>query len=171
MIVARLSLSNEISVGRRQYNVTLTRAARRSAVRGSSAWAITAVGIASTLAIPSLGVLVSLAHAAHDVWVHLWPTQLLELVGNTLALLAGVGAGALVVGGTGLAWLVVTYRFPGRGILEWALVLPLAVPAYVIGFAFLGLFDFTGPVQIALRRWLGTGVRLRSSGRTGASSC
>jgi ABC-type Fe3+ transport system permease subunit len=94
----------------------------------------------------------------------------LELVGNTLALLAGVGAGALVVG-TGLAWLVVTYRFPGRGILEWALVLPLAVPAYVIGFAFLGLFGFTGPVQIALRRWLGTGVRLRSSGRTGASSC
>ncbi len=128
-------------------------------MRGSSAWAITAVGIASMLAVPSLVVLVSLAHPAHDVWVHLWRTQLLELIGNTLALLAGVVAGTLV-GGTGLAWLVVTYRFPGRGMLEWALVLPLAVPAYVIGFAFLGLFDFTGPVQRALRRWLGTGVRL-----------
>jgi iron(III) transport system permease protein len=128
-------------------------------VRGSSAWAITSVAIATVLAIPSLVVLVSLAHPAYDVWAHLWRTQLLELIGNTLALLAGVGAGTLVVG-TGLAWLVVTYRFPGRGVLEWALVLPLAVPAYVIGFAFLGLFDYAGPVQSALRRWLGTGVAL-----------
>ncbi len=128
-------------------------------MRGSSAWAITSVAIATVLAIPSLVVLVSLAHPAYDVWAHLWRTQLLELIGNTLALLAGVGAGTLVVG-TGLAWLVVTYRFPGRGVLEWALVLPLAVPAYVIGFAFLGLFDYAGPVQSALRRWLGTGVAL-----------
>ncbi len=128
-------------------------------MRGSSAWTITAVGIASMLAIPSLVVLVSLAQPAQDVWIHLWRTQLVELIGNTLALLAGVGAGTLVIG-TGLAWLVVAYRFPGRGVLEWALVLPLAVPAYVIGFAFLGLFDFAGPVQSALRRWLGAGVRL-----------
>ena len=111
------------------------------------------------LAVPSLVVLVSLAQPAQEVWAHLWRTQLLELIGNTLALLAGVGAGTLVVG-TGLAWLVVAYSFPGRGVLEWALVLPLAMPAYVIGFAFLGLFDFAGPVQGALRRWLGDGVRL-----------
>ena len=128
-------------------------------MRGSSGWTITAVGIASMLAIPSVVVLVSLAQPAQDVWLHLWRTQLVELIGNTLALLAGVGAGTLVIG-TGLAWLVVAYRFPGRGVLEWALVLPLAVPAYVIGFAFLGLFDFAGPVQSALRRWLGAGVRL-----------
>jgi ABC-type Fe3+ transport system permease subunit len=123
-------------------------------VRGSSAWVVSAVGIASILAIPSLVVLASLAHPAHDVWIHLWRTQPPELIGNTLTLLAGVGAGTLVVG-TGLAWLVVAYRFPGSGVLEWALVLPLAVPAYVIGFAFLGLFDFAGPAQTALRRWLG----------------
>jgi iron(III) transport system permease protein len=120
---------------------------------------VTAVGIASMLAVPSLIVLVSLAHPAQDVWIHLWRTQLPELIGNTLALLVGVGAGTLVLG-TGLAWLIVTYRFPGSRVLEWALVLPLAVPAYVIGFAFLGLFDFAGPVQGALRRWLGAGVRL-----------
>jgi len=125
----------------------------------SSAWTIAALGIASVLAVPSLTVLASLARPAREVWAHLWQTQLLELIGNTLALVAGVGAGTLVVG-AGLAWLVVTYRFPGRAVLEWALVLPLAVPAYVIGFAFLGLFDFTGPVQGALRRWTGTGVRL-----------
>jgi iron(III) transport system permease protein len=122
-----------------------------------SAWAVSSIAIASVLALPSLVVLLSLGEPAYDVWAHLWRTQLLELIGNTLALLVGVGAGTLVVG-AGLAWLVVAYRFPGRGVLEWALVLPLAVPAYVIGFAFLGLFDFTGPVQSALRRWLG--VRL-----------
>jgi iron(III) transport system permease protein len=93
------------------------------------------------------------------VWRHLWETQLIELLVNTLALAGAVGAGTLVVG-TGLAWLVVAYRFPGRRVFEWALVLPLAVPAYVIGFAFLGLFDFSGPVQSALRRWLGPGAWL-----------
>jgi iron(III) transport system permease protein len=93
------------------------------------------------------------------VWLHLWETQLAGLVVNTLGLAAAVGAGTLVIG-TALAWLVVAYRFPGRRVFEWALVLPLAVPAYVIGFAFLGLFDFSGPVQSALRRWLPDGVRL-----------
>jgi len=67
--------------------------------------------------------------------------------------------GTLLVGG-GLAWLVVFHRFPGRSVLEWALILPLAVPAYVIGFAFLGLFEYAGPIQGALRGALGTGARL-----------
>lgn len=125
----------------------------------SWAWAVAAVGIASLVAVPSLAVLASLAHPAHDIWAHLWRTQLPELIGNTLALVAGVGAGTLLVG-AGLAWLIVTYRFPGCLVLEWALVLPLAVPAYVIGFALLGLFDFSGPVQGALRRWIGPGARL-----------
>jgi iron(III) transport system permease protein len=129
-------------------------------VRGPSwAWAVVAMGIASLVALPSLAVLASLAHPAHEIWSHLWRTQLSELIGNTLALVAGVGAGTLLVG-AGLAWLIVTYRFPGCFVLEWALVLPLAVPAYVIGFALLGLFDFSGPVQSALRRWIGPGARL-----------
>ncbi len=128
-------------------------------IRGRSAWTAAAVCVASVLAVPSLAVLASLARPAYRVWAHLWQTQLLEVLGNTLALVAGVGAGALVVG-AGLAWLVVTYRFPGRAVFEWALIVPLAVPAYVIGFAFLGLFEFAGPLQTGLRRWLGDGVRL-----------
>ena len=129
-------------------------------MRGPSwAWAVAAVAIAALVAVPSLAVLASLANPAHEIWAHLWRTQLPELIGNTLALVAGVGAGTLVVG-AGLAWLIVTYRFPGLAVLEWALVLPLAMPAYVIGFALLGLFDFTGPVQGALRRWIGPGARL-----------
>ena len=105
---------------------------------GPSLWTWLAVGIATVLAVPIAAVVSSLAIPAGDVWLHLWRTQLLELVGQTLLLLAGVGTGTLMVGG-GLAWLVVHHRFPGRGVLEWALILPLAVPAYVIGFAFIGL--------------------------------
>lgn len=125
--------------------------------RSRAAWTAAAVSVASILAVPSLAVLSSLAHPAREVWTHLWQTQLLEVLGNTLALVAGVGAGTLVVG-AGLAWLVVTYRFPGRAVFEWALIVPLAVPAYVIGFAFLGIFEFAGPLQTAVRGRLG--VRL-----------
>src|SRR4030095_5108737 len=116
-------------------------------------WTWVAIGIASVVAVPIAAVVSSLARPRVEVWLHLWRTQLVELVLNTLLLLAGVGAGTLVIGAA-LAWLVVHYRFPGRGLFEWALILPLAVPAYVIGFAFMGLFDFAGPFQSALRRGL-----------------
>jgi iron(III) transport system permease protein len=109
--------------------------------------------------VPIAAVLASLAQPAVDVWAHLLRTQLTELLVNTVLLLIGVGLGSLVLGTT-LAWLIVHYRFPGRAFFEWALVLPLAVPAYVIGFAFLGLFDFAGPVQTLLRDRLGFGVGL-----------
>jgi iron(III) transport system permease protein len=118
----------------------------------ATAWTAVAVAIALVVATPVATVVASLVHPAGEVWRHLWETQLLELILNTLALLAGVGAATLVLG-TCLAWLVVAYQFPGRALFEWALVLPLAVPAYVLGFAFLGLLDYAGPVQTALRRW------------------
>ncbi|HSE94417.1 MAG TPA: iron ABC transporter permease [Methylomirabilota bacterium] len=102
---------------------------------------------------------VSLTTPAWAVWVHLWRTQLVELLLTTVGLLVGVEVGVLVLG-TGLAWLVTAYDFPGRRVFEWALVLPLALPAYVIGFVFLGVFDYAGPLQTALRAWLGAGLRL-----------
>nr|WP_272902520.1 iron ABC transporter permease [Brevibacterium daeguense] len=68
-----------------------------------------------------------------------------------------VGLGTLVIGG-GLAWLVTAYRFPLRGALVWLLVLPLAMPAYILGFVFLSIFDVTGPLQSALRSAFGPEV-------------
>jgi iron(III) transport system permease protein len=109
--------------------------------------------------VPPLSVVSSLAQPARDVWVHLWRTQLLELTLNTVTLVAGVGVGTLVLG-TALGWLVTSYEFPGRRLFEWALILPLALPAYVIGFAVLGLLDYPGPVQTALRHALGPAVAL-----------
>src|SRR3989442_13303562 len=119
-----------------------------------SPWTLLATLIAAIVAGPIVALLSSLATPPLQVWAHPWRTQLGELIGNTLLLLVGVGGGTMIVV-TGLAWLVVGYRFPGRAVFEWALMLPLAVPAYVIGFAFLGLFDYAGPVQTALRHWLG----------------
>ena len=120
---------------------------------------LTASAIALAVAVPLIVVATAWRHPAGAVWRHLWQTQLPGLIVNTLGLAAAVGVGTLLLG-TALAWLVVAYRFPGRRVFEWALVLPLAVPAYVIGFAFLGLFDFAGPVQSGLRRWLGAEARL-----------
>lgn len=107
--------------------------------------------------MPLLGVLAAWREPATDVWVHLWSTQLPSVLWNTVTLLVGVGAGSIALG-TCLAWLVAAYRFPGVGIFEWALVLPLALPAYVMGFVLLGTFEFSGPMQSLARRFAGPGV-------------
>jgi iron(III) transport system permease protein len=117
------------------------------------------VTVAAAVALPIVAVLSSLAFPAPEVWAHLFRTQMAELAINTSLLLAGVGLGVFVLG-TFLAWLVVTYHFPGRAILEWALMLPLAMPAYVIGFVLLGIFDFSGPLQTAIRGMFGQDLML-----------
>ncbi|MFQ5520226.1 MAG: ABC transporter permease [Candidatus Methylomirabilia bacterium] len=120
-------------------------------------WPFAAGLVALLVATPILVVASSLAMPAVEIWAHLWETQLAELVWNTLTLVVGVGVGVLILG-TGLAWLVTMYRFPGQAVFEWLLVLPLAIPAYVIGFVFLAIFDYSGPVQSWLRSLFGADV-------------
>jgi iron(III) transport system permease protein len=124
---------------------------------GDDLWPLAAGFIALGVATPILVVVSSLATPSLDVWTHLWHTYLLELIWNTLALIVGVGLGVLLLG-AGLAWLVTMYGFPGRGLFEWLLILPMAMPAYVIGFVFLAIFDFTGPVQTWWRGMFGPKV-------------
>jgi len=112
--------------------------------------------LAGAVATPLVVLALAWTSGQGEVWQHLADTVLLGLVRNTLVLLAGVGAGTLVVG-TGLAWLTVMYDFPGRRLFAWALVLPLAVPAYVLAFVAIGLLDFAGPVQTFVRGLLGPG--------------
>jgi iron(III) transport system permease protein len=82
-----------------------------------------------------------------------------EALSASLVLAAGVGVGTLALGGT-LAALVSFYDFPGRRWLDWALVLPLAMPAYVLVFVLLGQYDEASPLQTALRSVLGDGFQL-----------
>ena len=83
-------------------------------------------------------------------WSHLASTVLFEYVLNSLALCAGVGLGVAIIG-IATAWLTAMHDFPGRRIFEWALVLPLAVPAYVMAYVYTDFLQFVGPLQTALR--------------------
>ncbi len=89
-----------------------------------------------------------------EVWQHLIATQLSMLLRNTVVLAVAVGIGVTLLG-VCLAWLTVMYEFPGRSWLDWALMLPMAMPAYVLAFVVLGLFDFAGPLQQGLHSLFG----------------
>lgn len=96
-----------------------------------------------------------------EIWSHLREWVLPRVLGNTLWLLFGVLAGVLLLG-IPLAWLTAVCDFPGRRFFRWALLLPLAMPAYVLAFVHVGLWDYAGPVQTALRTVLGDGLVLPS---------
>lgn len=116
----------------------------------TSALPLVAVCIAALVLLPVGVVAGSLLTPTYDVWQHLWDTILPRMIMNTVMLLAGVAIGTLVLG-TGLAWLVTAYDFPGRRAFRWLLVLPMAVPTYIMGFVFVAVLDSAGPVQSAAR--------------------
>ena len=98
------------------------------------------------LLLPTLQLFTGWFNSDPELWQHFAAALLPELVSNTLLLLLGVALGTLVLG-VGLAWLVVMVDFPGRQLFSWLLLLPFAMPAYVLAFVFLGLFDYSGPLQ------------------------
>jgi iron(III) transport system permease protein len=113
-------------------------------------WIVIATAIAGVIALPVLVVAASIVIPAGEVWSHLAATVLPLYVANSLWLMLGVGTGVGVLG-AGTAWLVTMTRFPGRRVLEWALLVPLAVPAYVVAYAYASLLDVGGPLQGWLR--------------------
>ncbi|MFQ3629525.1 MAG: iron ABC transporter permease [Cyanobacteriota bacterium] len=117
-------------------------------------WTLLVGAIALLIAMPLLAVAASLVSPAWDVWQHLAATVLGRYVTNSLALLLGVGAGVVLLG-TGTAWLVTMTQFPGRGVLSWALLLPLAFPAYILAYTYTELLEYYGPVQTGLRSLFG----------------
>lgn len=117
-------------------------------------WRLGALCVAAIVAMPLLGITSSLFTWQGDLWRHLVETQLSDIVSNTIVLLLGVGIGTLIIG-TGTAWLVTMCRFPGSGMLQWALLLPLVLPTYIIGYAYADLLAFAGPIQTALRNAMG----------------
>jgi iron(III) transport system permease protein len=119
---------------------------------------VVAIAVACLLALPVVVVLSNIVEPSQGTWAHLASTVLPEYIGNSLLLMLGVAVG-VVVGGVSTAWLTVMCRFPGRKVFEWALLLPMAVPAYVMAYAYTDFLQFSGPVQTWIREMGGWGPR------------
>ena len=118
------------------------------------AWVLACLGLALPLLIPVAVVAASVFAPAGDAWAHMVSTVLPGYVTTTLILMAAVLVGVCLVG-VGTAWCVTAFQFPGRRVLEWALLLPLAVPSYVIAYAYTDWLQFSGPVQTWIREVAG----------------
>ena len=113
-----------------------------------------AIGLAALVALPILAVGTSVLRPPGAAISHLAETVLPEILINSLGLMVFVGIGTAVIG-VGTAWLVTLCRFPGSRLLEWLLLTPLAIPAYIIGYAYTDALAFAGPVQSSLRALTG----------------
>ncbi|SMH31891.1 iron ABC transporter permease [Maritimibacter sp. HL-12] len=128
--------------------------APRLVLRSPSPWSVGALLIGLAVVGPILAVLWLALNPEDNVWPHLMATTLPRYMSNT-ALIAGSVALLAAVVGTGAAWLIAMYRFPGSRYLEWLLLFPLAIPAYVGAYALVDFLEYSGPVQTGLRGLFG----------------
>ena len=115
-----------------------------------------AVVIAAFISLPVIVILSYLFKAEGVLWQHLLDTVLSDYLINSLLLMLGVGTGVLMLG-VPTAWLTSMCSFPGRRWLSWAVLLPMAMPAYIIAYTYTGLLDFAGPIQTSIRDLTGLG--------------
>ena len=123
-------------------------------IQGSGFWTAGTFLIVLAVLAPLLSLAIHALTGSFSHWSHLADSVILSAASNTLLLLAGVGVLVACLG-TGAAWLVSAYDFPTRKTLNWALLLPLAVPTYIIAFAYLDLWHPIGPIQTTMREWMG----------------
>lgn len=128
--------------------------ARRRPLPVPDRWTLGALVIATIVLAPIVSLLWLALTATGNIWPHLMATVLPRYLGTTLLLMGGVAMLTAAMG-TGAAWLVSQYRFPGRDWLAHALLFPLAIPAFVGAYALVDLTDYAGPVQSALRATFG----------------
>lgn len=117
-------------------------------------WTLISIAITAVLLAPILAVFAAAYGDSDGLWPHLLETVLPDYVANTLTLILGVAAVSLLFG-VAAAWTVVRYEFPGRRWLEWMLLLPAAVPAYLVAYTYVDFLEYAGPVQGALRDLFG----------------
>lgn len=127
-----------------------------SARTGSGWWSFFTVSIALLVGIPVFTVAANIFVSSGDVWQHLASTVLPDYVINSIWLMLGVGTGVFILG-VGTAWLVTMCRFPGSRWFNWMLILPMAVPAYLMAYTYTDFFAFTGPLQTMIRNLTGWG--------------
>ena len=112
------------------------------------------LAVAAALLVPLMGVVGSVFAPDGGAWLHIRQTVLPELIANSLVLAISVTLGVATIG-TGTAWLTAKHEFPGRAAFEWLLILPLAMPAYVLAYTYTDLLQYAGPLQSTLRAAFG----------------
>ncbi len=122
--------------------------------RSDRGWLVASAVVACLVAAPIVALAFIALQGTGDLWPHIVTDVFPSTFADTVTLLVGVGIIVTTIG-TGLAWLLTAYEFPGRRIFEWALLLPLAVPTYIVAYAYLDLLHPIGPVQTGIRAALG----------------
>ncbi|MFP6890661.1 MAG: iron ABC transporter permease [Nitrospinota bacterium] len=117
-------------------------------------WTLGVLLLTALIAAPLVTVFVLAASSSDNIWQHLASTVLPRYIRTTIYLMAATGIGTAVIG-IGTAWVVTLCRFPGKRIFEWALLLPLAMPTYVVAYVYTDILEFAGPVQELLRHTFG----------------
>lgn len=135
-----VDIANNRNVARRHWQV--------------SGWTMVSVCIAALVITPILAIVWLAMFPTENIWPHLIATTLPRYMGNSILMMSLVGILSASVG-TGAAWIVVMYRFPGRKIVEWGLLLPLALPAYIGAYALVDFWEYAGPFQTGLRALFG----------------
>lgn len=113
-------------------------------------WSGFALALAALMLLPVASIIILALSSTNADWPHLIANVLPVTTRSTLLLVAGTAAISLIIG-TATAWLVTMYRFPGRTILDRLLVLPLAIPTYIVAYCYVELLEYGGPVQSAVR--------------------
>jgi len=131
-------------------SIKMAQGAKQTSLSWLNVWSMGTVLIALVAIFPIAAVGYISLTPGDDIWNHLLSTVLPLYVSTTLLLMIGVGTGTLIIG-VGTAWLVSMCRFPGKTIFEWALLLPMAMPAYVIAYLYTDILEYAGPIQTMLR--------------------
>lgn len=140
---------------RRMTQMDLThRRSPRPARKRLTVWTVLAVLVAGVILLPIVTVLSRVFLPSDGVWPHLMDTVLPTYLRNSALMLIGVPSLAIVIGVV-TGWLVAAFEFPGRRVFEWALMLPMAMPSYVIAYVYFDRLSSWGPIQSGLRDWFG----------------
>ena len=121
-----------------------------SSLKISGSWNLFTLTLVILFVLPVISLIVTAGSAEENVWVHLLSTVMPGYLENTFWLMLGVGSGTLLLG-VSSGWLISMTEFPGRRVMEWALLLPLAFPGYIIAMVYVELLEYSGPVQSQLR--------------------
>jgi len=125
-----------------------------SAARFFNGWIAWSLVVALIVSLPLLIIFLNIFSDGGEVWQHILNNLLPSYVVNTVMLMAGVAILTFVFG-VSTAWITSVYRFPGSDFFGWALILPIALPAYISGFTWAGIIDYTSPVYVFFRNHLG----------------